>query len=156
MFHRNGMRQAGGSSTAGFAEVPDGLDREEAAKIGIEVVLGFMLDLGGSRVFEYGDAAALTITEHGPGNQYLAMYLSEVVLDENTGGAVQLLVEQLYQVAHVGLGEDVLPEVGDDKLLKGLGVEPAGLAGSAASLEEGVGLGAAFVAAASPKLRLSN
>ena len=52
--------------------------------------------------------------------------------------AVHLLVQQLHQVADVGLGEDVGPKLIDDELLEGLGVEPGGLAGPAAPLEEGV------------------
>ena len=51
---------------------------------------------------------------------------------------VHLLVQQLDQVSDVGLGEDVGPNLIDDELLEGLGVEPGGLAGAAAPLEEGV------------------
>ena len=54
------------------------------------------------------------------------------------GHAVHLLVQQLDQVADVGLGEDVGPNLIDDELLEALGVEPGGLAGAAAPLEEGV------------------
>ncbi len=54
------------------------------------------------------------------------------------GHPVHLLVQQLHQVADVGLGEDVGPNLIDDELLEGLGVEPGGLAGAAAPLEEGV------------------
>ena len=51
---------------------------------------------------------------------------------------VHLLVQQLDQVSDVGFGEDVGPNLIDDELLEGLGVEPGGLAGPAAPLEEGV------------------
>ena len=54
------------------------------------------------------------------------------------GHPVHLLVQQLHQVSDVGLGEDVLPDLVDDELLEALGVEPGGLAGSLAPLEEGV------------------
>ena len=52
--------------------------------------------------------------------------------------SVHLLVQQLYQVADVGLREDILPDLVDDEVLEVVGVEPGGLAGSAAALEEGV------------------
>ena len=54
------------------------------------------------------------------------------------GHAVHLLVQQLHQVSDVGLGEDVGPNLIDDELLEALGVEPGGLAGAAAPLEQGV------------------
>ena len=54
------------------------------------------------------------------------------------GHPVHLLVQQLHQVSDVGLGEDVGPNLIDDELLEALGVEPGGLAGAAAPLEEGV------------------
>ncbi|MDE2682821.1 MAG: hypothetical protein OXI54_01560 [Chloroflexota bacterium] len=60
------------------------------------------------------------------------------VLPLFSGHTVHLLVQQLHQVADVGLGEDVVPDVGDDNLLEGLGVEPGGLARTAALLEDGL------------------
>ena len=54
------------------------------------------------------------------------------------GHPVHLLVQQLHQVSDVGLGEDVGANLIDDDLLEFLGVEPGGLAGAAAPLEEGV------------------
>ena len=54
------------------------------------------------------------------------------------GHPVHLLVQQLHQVSDVGLGEDVGPNLIDDEGLEGLGVEPGGLAGAAAALQQGV------------------
>ncbi|MDE2885991.1 MAG: hypothetical protein OXO53_13010, partial [Chloroflexota bacterium] len=51
---------------------------------------------------------------------------------------VHLLVDHLDEVAHVGLGEDVLPDLVDDEALEVLGVESRRGAGAAAALEEGV------------------
>ena len=54
------------------------------------------------------------------------------------GDAVHLLVHQLDQFPDVGLGEDVLTDVADDQPLEILGVEPGGIAGSRALLQQGV------------------
>ena len=54
------------------------------------------------------------------------------------GHPVHLLVQQLHRVSDVGLGKDVGAKLIDDDLLESLGVEPGGLAGSLAALEEGV------------------
>ena len=51
---------------------------------------------------------------------------------------VHLLVDHLDEVAHVGLGEDVLSDLVDDEALELLGVESRCCTGSAAALEEGV------------------
>ena len=51
---------------------------------------------------------------------------------------VHLLVQQLHQVSDVGLGEDVLPDLVNDEILEVPGVEPGGLAGALAALEQGV------------------
>ncbi len=58
------------------------------------------------------------------------------VLTLFSGHAVHLLVDQPHQVADVGLGEDVVPDVGDDDVLEGLGVEPGRVAGVFALLEQ--------------------
>ncbi|MDE2837676.1 MAG: hypothetical protein OXL97_09255 [Chloroflexota bacterium] len=63
---------------------------------------------------------------------------------------VHLLVDHLDEVAHVGLGEDVLPDLVDDEALEVLGVESRRGAGTAAALEEGV----ADVVGVSPALGL--
>ncbi len=52
--------------------------------------------------------------------------------------AVHLLVHQAHQVADVGLGENVLPDVGDDDVLEFLGVESGSVAGPAPLLEQGL------------------
>ena len=49
---------------------------------------------------------------------------------------VHLLVDQLDQVAHVGLGEDVLPDLVDDEALEALRVESRGGAFAASAMEE--------------------
>ena len=54
------------------------------------------------------------------------------------GDPVHLFVHQLHQVADVGLGQHVLPQLADYQLLEGLGVEPGGLAGPLALLQQGV------------------
>ena len=54
------------------------------------------------------------------------------------GDAVHLLVHQLHQLADVGLGEDVVADVLDDDALEVAGIEPGGVAGVLALLEEGV------------------
>ena len=54
------------------------------------------------------------------------------------GDAVHLLVHQLDQFPDVGLGEDVVADVGDDEVLEVPGVEPGAIAGAAALLEQGV------------------
>ncbi len=54
------------------------------------------------------------------------------------GHAVHLLVQQLHQFPDVGLGEDVVPDVGDDGVLEVPGVQPGGVAGPAALLEDGL------------------
>ena len=54
------------------------------------------------------------------------------------GHSVHLLVQQLHQVSDVGLGEDVGANLIDDDLLEFLGIEPGGLAGALAALEQGV------------------
>ena len=51
---------------------------------------------------------------------------------------VHLLVHHLHQRTDVGLGEHVLPNLPYDLLLKAPGVEPGGVAGAAAPLEEGL------------------
>ncbi|MDE2837022.1 MAG: hypothetical protein OXL97_05875 [Chloroflexota bacterium] len=51
---------------------------------------------------------------------------------------VHLLVDHLDEVAHVGLGEDVLSDLVDDEALEALGVESRGRAFAAAAREEGV------------------
>ena len=54
------------------------------------------------------------------------------------GHPVHLLVHDLHQVSDVGLGQDVGAKLIDDDLLELLGVEPWGLAGALAALQEGV------------------
>ena len=55
-----------------------------------------------------------------------------------TGNPVHLLVHDFHQVSDVALCEDVLPDVGYDKALELLRVEPGGLACTPAFLEQGV------------------
>ncbi|MDE2669004.1 MAG: hypothetical protein OXI51_05045 [Chloroflexota bacterium] len=50
--------------------------------------------------------------------------------------AVHLLVQHAHEVADVGLGEDVVAELSDDRLLEALRVEPRGGAGLLAGLDE--------------------
>ena len=52
------------------------------------------------------------------------------------GHAVHFFVQHLHQVTDVSLGQDVLADIGDNDLLKTLGVEPGGVAGPAALLED--------------------
>jgi len=52
------------------------------------------------------------------------------------GDAVHLLVKQSHEVADVGLGEDVVAELADDRLLEALRVEPRGRAGLLPGLDE--------------------
>ena len=54
------------------------------------------------------------------------------------GDAVHLLVHQLDQFPDVGLGEDVVADVGDDDGLEVPGIEPGAIAGVPALLEQGV------------------
>ena len=54
------------------------------------------------------------------------------------GHAVHLLVHQLYQFPDVGLGEDVGANLADHQFLEAAGVEPGGIAGSAAPLHQGL------------------
>ena len=54
------------------------------------------------------------------------------------GDAVHLLVEQAHEVTDVGLGEDVVAQLADDRLLEAPRVEPGGDAGLLAALEQGL------------------
>ncbi|MCY4624394.1 MAG: hypothetical protein OXC99_05255 [Chloroflexi bacterium] len=63
------------------------------------------------------------------GLQFLAMLPSR---------SVHLLVQELHEVADVGLGEDVGAQLIDDGVLELLGVEPGGIAGAAARLHQGL------------------
>ena len=54
------------------------------------------------------------------------------------GHPVHLLVHQPHQVADVALGENVVPNLFDDHPLELPGVEPGGVAGPAALLEQGL------------------
>ncbi|MDE2859895.1 MAG: hypothetical protein OYI31_02440 [Chloroflexota bacterium] len=67
----------------------------------------------------------------------LLIYVLEL-LPLFVGHPVHLFVQQLHQVPDIGLGEDVLPDLPYDEVLEALGVEPGGLAGPTAPLEEGM------------------
>ena len=91
-----------------------------------------------------GHVHAVALCYEVPNAAQLLLHLLKLPVDTFqplplvAGHAVHLLVQQLHQVSDVGLGEDVGAKLVDDDLLEFLGVEPGGLAGAFAALEEGV------------------
>ena len=89
------------------------------------------------------------VQHHAPLGQHharlqLAPHLLQLRLDTLkllallAGDAVHLLVEQAHEVTDVGLGEDVVAQLADDRLLEAPRVEPGGDAGLLAALEQGL------------------
>ena len=95
-------------------------------------------------VRSFGHVHAVALRYEVPDAAQLLLHLLKLPVDTLqplplvAGHAVHLLVQQLHQVSDVGLGEDVGAKLIDDDLLELLGVEPGGLAGALAALEEGV------------------
>ena len=96
------------------------------------------------KVRSFGHVDAVAARYEVPDSAQLLLHLLKLPVDTLqhlplfVGHAVHLLVHDLHQVPDVGLGEDVGAKLIDDDVLEFLGIEPGGLAGALAALEEGV------------------